>query len=483
MPAKKATKVAKAAKSASGSTRAKKFAAGKFQAWEHQQQTKTFLSDKAWGFDFSDPGTGKTAGQIMVFQEVKAQLPDARWLVVSPKTLMETAWGGDIRKFAPELSIAYAYAPDATRRAAFESGADVVVINSDGVKWLADNMKLLKGFVMLTIDEITTYKNGGNTQRTKAMRKVSKVFKRRYGLTGTPNPNTVMELFYPTLILDGGETFGTAYSRLRMIVQEPVQTGPLPEHVTWVDTPGANDAVHAQLAPHSIRHRFEDVMPHVPPNHRSFREFELSPKAMRMYKAMASEARLAFEGGEAVGVHAAALRNKLLQIASGAVYRADGEYEVICRKRYEMIAEMLEEREQSVVFFNWAHQRDLLLEHFRKMGMSTALIDGSVTNAKVRNRLVEEFQNGEHRIFLLHPRTGAHGLTLTAGTTTVFSSPIYEADLVEQGLRRIYRGVQDKVTNTIFVEALKTDERLVYERVWDKNLRMQDMLSLLSYQD
>jgi SNF2 family DNA or RNA helicase len=80
---------------------------------------------------------------------------------------------------------------------------------------------------------------------------------------------------------------------------------------------------------------------------------------------------------------------------------------------------------------------------------------------------------------LLHPKTGAHGLTLTRGTTTVVTSPIYEADILKQMIHRIYRGEQNQVTNTIFVQAKGTVEDLVYERLNFRTGQMKDLLDMM----
>lgn len=444
--------------------------------WPHQQQSLDFFAARQRALDFSSPGTGKTAVQIRHYAD-RPKASRKRWLVVCPKTLMVAAWGEDIEKFAPELTVSFAFAEN--REAAFLAKTDVVVINTDGVKWLTEkkNEKYLKEFDHLTIDEVSSFKHP-SSQRTKAMVKLRKHFTYRYAMSGTPNPNTVMELFVPALIVEDGKRLGTSYSRMRAVMQQPEQIGPGIDHLKWSDKPGANQAVNELLADITIRHAFEDVMTHVPPNHKHTVHFELSKKARKAYETMATECLLAFGEDVVNAVHAASLRTKLLQIASGAVYDSAGGYKVVDDTRYELIADMVEDREHSVVFFNWHHQRDLLVKHFAARKISHAVIDGTVAQ-KVRDEIVAEYQAGEYQTILLHPRTGAHGLTLTCGDTTIFSSPLYEADLMEQGLARVYRGAQNKVTNTVFVEAKNTVEQVVYARLHDKNASMQDLLQLM----
>lgn len=443
--------------------------------WKHQQQTLTFFDKVPSGFDFSDPGTGKTRAQIESFANCKTR---KRMLVVAPKTLMQSAWGDDIEQYAPRLTVSYAYA-GRTRLEAFKLNTDVVIINTDGVKELTDKSfaPYLKQFSHLVVDESNAFKNP-QTKRSKALEKVSKTFTHKRLLTGTPTPNTVMELFHPAKIIDGGKMLGTSYTALRNKVQQPTQIGPKPEHIRWDDRPGAAIAIREILAPVTIRHDFETVMKHVPANHRSTKHFTLSKTAWKRYEEMRQTAMLQAEDVNAV--HAAALRTKLLQIASGAVYsgKEDGHYVVIDHGRYELIAELVEERQHSVVFFNWKHQRDLLAEQFTKRDISFAIIDGNV-NKDERIRIVDDYQAGKYQTLLLHPRTGAHGLTLTRGTTTIISSPIYEADMLKQAIHRVYRGDQKEVTNTILIEAKGTVEAKVYARLDEKFGRMMDLLDLL----
>lgn len=437
----------------------------------------SFLATRPRSLDTSDPGTGKTRGHV---DNYAARKDRKRLLVICPKTLMTSAWGADIEKFAPHLTVSFAFA--ANRLEAFKMKTDVVVLNTDGVKWLVEsktNEALLKDFDHLIIDEFTTFKHP-TSQRSKATKKIAKYFKYRELLSGTPNPNSVMELWHPMLICDDGQRLGTSYYSLRNKVQTPTQIGPRPEHVRWDDKPGATQAINEILADITIRHQFEDVMTHVPPNHRHVKEFVLAPAAKKAYEKMEADYITMVEDAVVSAVHAASVRTKLLQIASGAVYDGTGEgnYKVVDRGRYELIAELVEERDHSVVFFNWKHQRELLADEFSKRKLTFAVIDGDVKQ-RDREEIVRRYQAGELQTLLLHPKTGAHGLTLTRGTTTVVSSPIYEADILKQMIHRIYRGEQDKVTNTIFVQAKGTVEDLVYARLDDKSERMQDLLDLM----
>lgn len=451
--------------------------------WKHQEISLDFLSHASRCFDNSDPGTGKTRVQIEHYANRQNR---RRWLVLCPKTLIRSAWGRDIERYAPKLTTSFAYAEQ--RDEAFRMGTDVVVANHDAVKWLTDKkyperLRYLRDFDHVSIDEYTAYKHA-TSQRSKAVAKIRQFFTERHALSGTPNANTVMELWHPSLILDDGKRLGTSYFRLRGMIQQSEQVGRSSMFVKWTDKPGAVQVIHELLKDITIRHAFEDVMTHVPPNHRDIKDFTLSPRAQKMYLQMENSALMAFDDGDVItSVHAASLRQKLLQIASGAIYDGgeDSSYKVIDTQRYELIADLVEERDHSVVFFNWHHQRDLLRAEFDRRKISYALIDGSVKSDLVRDQIVLDYQAGKFQTILLHPRTGAHGLTLTRGTTTIVSSPFYEADLLKQAIHRIYRGEQDQITNTLLVQATGTVEELVYGQLDDKYGRMVDLLDLMRH--
>lgn len=441
--------------------------------WKHQKASYAFFKPRPRGFDFSAAGTGKTRAHLEIYNARKDR---KRLLVLCPKTLMRSAWGNDIEEFTPQLT--YSLATAENREEAFTMATDVVIMNIDGIKWLAEkkNQKHLKGFDHLVIDEGSMYKHR-TSQRTKAMMKIRGAFKYRYILTATPNANSVTELWAPAMIVEDGKRLGNSFFHFRNVMQLATQVGPKENHLRWDDRPGAAQAVEELLSDITIRHPFE-VMTDVPANFRETKFFFLNDRTKKLYDKLENEAILALKDGHVTAVHAASLRQKLLQVASGAVYTEVGEYSVVDAQRYELIADLADECDHSVIFFNWKHQRTQLAVEFERRGYTFAIIDGD-TKASERDAIVKRYQAGEYQTLLLHPRTGAHGLTLTRGDTTIFASPFYEADLLQQAIKRIHRGGQTKVTRSIFVCAKGTVEELVYDRVNEKEGRMNDLLQLI----
>jgi SNF2 family DNA or RNA helicase len=246
----------------------------------------------------------------------------------------------------------------------------------------------------------------------------------------------------------------------------------------WEDRPDAAGAVSLLLDDLTIRHSFDEVLSHVPAMEQRLVTFTLSQKTLDAYNALKQDCYLELATGQVSAVNAAVLANKLLQVSSGTVYGTDGEVHLIDTERYELLVQLVEERQHPVVvFYSWKHQRDALKRMFDAHGISCVVIDSTVNDAD-RTKHVATFQAGEVRVILLHPKTGAHGLTLTAGRTVIWASPRYEADYMKQGMCRIRRGGQTAHTENIMIAAESTIEEMVYQSL-DKKMSALD--SLLTY--
>lgn len=421
----------------------------------------------------SDPGIGKTAVAIRAFVE----LGKKRALIIAPKSLLEAAWAEDIKKFAPELSYSIAYATNRTE--AFSVKSDVYITNTDAAVWLAKQPeRFFKSFDTLIIDESSYFKHHGS-KRSKAMKKIAKNFERKALLTGTPTSRSITDIWHQTLILDGGQRLGTSFVKFRDVVCKPVIKNPaMPQYVEWQDKPDAKISVAQILQDVTIRHEFHDVMPHVPGNVEHYVTYRPSAKLMAQYNKLKEEALLLLKDGTINAVNAAVLRGKLLQLASGSVYGEAGKAHVIDDGRTDLILDLIAQRAHSITFYNWDHQREALVKGLTKRKIPFAEITRN-TSGPDRGRVVREYQDGQYQTLIMHPQTGAHGLTLTRGTATLWCSPNDRADLIVQGKHRVLRGLQDKETENVMVCASGTLERGVYERTQNKRNAMTELMELL----
>ena len=329
----------------------------------------------------------------------------------------------------------------------------------------------------MIIDESTCYKNP-TAQRSKAAANVRPFFARCFCMSGTPTPQGIIDLWHQVFLVDMGELLGGSFYRFRNQTYTPVTKGGFTE---WHEKEGVADAVADIIAPLTIRNKRDDCMD-LPPNHIIKREVKLSPSHRKLYDELKKNAIVELKTGDVNANNAAALLNKLLQLASGAVYDEYGEAHQVDTARYETIMDLVEERDHTVVVFNWRHQRDALVEIAKSRGYEFGIVDGSVSaegaNSK-RAQIIERFQNRELKCMFIHPKSASHGITLTAGMATIWASPTHDAEWFEQANARIYRGGQTRSTETILISAVGTAEPQVYDALFEKRLKMSNLLEML----
>lgn len=441
---------------------------------DHQKKSVAILKKNARVFDTSDPGTGKTAVHITDFA-ARRRKGGGCALVLCPKSLIYSAWGKDFKTFAPDMKVSLAYADN--RGEAFSVDADVYVTNIDAATWLLEQKpKFWSKFEVLIIDESTSVKHH-TSKRSKAVAKFRKYFEVRRLLTGTPTSNGICDIHHQMYIVDDGKKLGESFYAFRSAVCVPIQIGKNKNAIQWKDKPGVESLVAALIKDSVIRHKFEDCVD-IPPNHRFAVNFELGKHHRKEYDKLERDSFLLAKKDKksVTAVNGAVLYGKLLQCASGAVYTDDDEYTLLDVDRYDLIADLVEARNHSIVFFNWKHQRDELIKVFEQRKWAYALIDGTVTAKGAREKIVEDYQAGKYKVLLAHPKSAGHGLTLTKGTTTIFASPTPDLEFFLQAYKRIYRIGQTEKTETIMVIAENTIDEYVWKQCQVKDIRQFDLL-------
>lgn len=444
------------------------------KAYDHQQASTDFQVEHDAIFDMSDPGTGKTRAYLDGFAARKEAEPHRKALVLAPKSILEPAWAHDIVRFQPELKYSVAYAKN--RQKAFQEDADIYITNHDAVKWLVDNPWAYIGITDIVIDESTAYKNP-SAQRSKAVKRLANQFDHRVVMTGTPAPNTVTDIWNQAFILDGGERLGTSYWRFRNSVCEPIRVGRGAHMVQWKDKEGSMEAVADLISDFTVRNIFEECID-IPDHFKTNVAFELPFALRKQYDILAEHALIQLSTEDITAANAAVLTGKLLQLSSGSVYKNDSVAELFDTARYELIIQLIQERDSCVVAYNWGHQLEQLTALADKEKIPYGVINGSA-NDQQRQKAVEDFQNEEIKVIFAHPRSAAHGLTLTRGTTTIWSSPTWSSEQYEQFNRRIYRAGQTRKTETIHITASATLEEHVYNKLQGKIDQQASLLDIL----
>ena len=188
----------------------------KYKAHGYQKKaTERILQQKRVGL-FLDMGLGKTVITLTAIKELIEDFAIWKVLVIAPKRVAEDTWSREHEKWdhLSGLRISKVLGTPAQRMKALKAEADIYVIGRDNVKWLVELMGKSWPFDMVVIDELSSFKNP-SAQRFKALRKVIPASDRVVGLTGTPSPNGLMDLWAEIYLLDRGERLGTTISAYR----------------------------------------------------------------------------------------------------------------------------------------------------------------------------------------------------------------------------------------------------------------------------
>ena len=194
---------------------------------------------------FLDMGLGKTISTLTAIDDLMYDKYEVdKVLVIAPKRVAEDTWMNETANWehVKHLSLSLVLGTAQQRLWALDRKADIYVINRENVKWLIDHYNEKFPFDMVVVDELSSFKNPAS-QRFKALRKVRPLVKRVVGLTGTPQPNSLLDLWSQLYLLDMGKRLGRTITRYR---DEYINPGQRNGHVVFNYLPlkGSEDEIH-----------------------------------------------------------------------------------------------------------------------------------------------------------------------------------------------------------------------------------------------
>ena len=412
---------------------------GTFKPFEHQKVTAEFLSINRRAFCFNEAGTGKTSSALWAADYLMKQGEIKRVLVICPLSIMHSAWQDDVFSTCMHRSVAIAHGASNKREKIIDNkDYEIVIINYEGVGIVREN--IAKGeFDLIIIDEANEYKSP-STIRWKTLAKLITPETRLWLMTGTPAAQSPLDAFgLAKLVCPHRVPKFSAAWRDKVMYQIT--------RFKWVPKKTAKDDVFKALQP-AIRFSKEDCLD-LPEVMYQTREVPLTPVVQRYYKSLKEQFLIEAAGEQISTVNAAANLSKLLQISGGAVYTDKKEVvEFDIRPRLSALDEVLDQTEHKVlVFVPFRHTIEVVGLHLNKQGISTEIINGSVS-ANDRARIITQFQSlDDPRVLIIQPQSASHGVTLTRADTIVFWSPVISVETYLQCIARIDRyGQKNKMT-------------------------------------
>jgi SNF2 family DNA or RNA helicase len=441
---------------------------GLYKPFAHQRETAAFLTMHKRAYCFNEMGSGKTCSVLWAADYLMTKGAVKRMLIVCPLSIMSSAWRADAFKSVMHRRVDVAYGSRAKRAEIIAGGAEIVVINFDGVEIIANEIES-GGFDLIVIDEFNAYKNT-QTKRWKVMNRLLKPHVAMWGLTGSPASQSPTDA-YGLAKLMNPKSVPNFYGAFRDSVMYKLT------QYKYIPRPGASDYVYKVLQP-AIRFTKEECLD-LPPRVYVTREVPMTAQQSKYYKLLKDEMLFQAAGEEVSAVNAAVNLGKLLQIASGAVYSDTKEVvEFDCSGRLKAVEEIIEESSKKVIIFAvFKHNIQLLQTHLTKAGYTVDVIHGKIPPAG-RTEIFDKFQTTpDPRVLVIQPKSASHGVTLTAANTIVWWNPTTSYETYIQANDRIHRAGQDAPCTVVHLTGSPVEERF-YKALEHKGKMLDSIMEL-----
>jgi len=401
---------------------------------------------------FLDPGLGKTSITLDAIMRLMKHGGVKKVLVIAPLRPCYAVWshadGGELSKWDNFAGLRVSLLHGKGKDAAVAADADLYVVNPDALKWLVEKghlETLLKnGVDTLVIDELSKFKHA-STQRFKKLKPYLGRFKRRWGLTGSPASNGLLDLFGQAYVLDLGRALGTRITHYRFNYFLPTGYG----GYTWVPQDGAEEAIFERLKDVALSMKATDHLD-LPDLVESNIWVELPTAARKVYDELEDDLITSLDRDTVTAVNTAVASMKCRQVASGGIYTdrdpdepwAPRKTAFIHDEKTEALCDLVEELQGSplLVAYEFQHDLERIRAGLARIGHKNVPFIGGGVDMKTSLMLAQKWNRGELPILVGHPQAMGHGLNLqAAGHHVAFYTTTWDFELYDQLIRRVWR--------------------------------------------
>ena len=418
----------------------------------YQRATVEFIITHPYCGVFLDLGLGKTVSTLTAINYLMFDYLEINSvLVIAPKRVAESVWQEEAEKWDHLKHLRFSKIIGTQKQrihAVVETKADIYIISRDNVAWLCamyGGGKL--PFDMVVVDELSSFKSY-KSERFKALRGARPYLKRLVGLTGTPAPNGLIDLWPQIYLMDRGERLEKTISRYRERYFRPGQTN---GHVVYSYNlmDNSEELIHKKIEDICISMKADDYL-EMPFRTDNYIKLRMPDDLKKQYNDFEKNKILDFittgtivenDNGDIIDakknteinvVNAAALSNKLLQFANGAIYDEERNVFPIHDIKLDALKEIIEDANGQSVLVAWTYQfdRDRIMKYlkaYKPRELKT-------------NKDIEDWNAGKIQVMLAHPASAGHGLNLQAGgSIIVWFGQTWSLELYQQFNARLYR--------------------------------------------
>ena len=437
----------------------------KYKPHNYQQFATDFILNQSICCLMLDMGLGKTVITLTALWQLALDSFDvSRVLVIAPKRVAEDTWPKELAKWEHLIGLtsSLVLGSAAERKAALQRKAFLYIINRENVAWLVKNHYW--DFDMVVIDELSSFKSN-KAERFKAMKKVRPMVTRIVGLTGTPAPNTLLDLWPQMYLMDMGQRLGRFIGGFRDRFFLPDKRN---REIIYSYKPreGAEDAIYALISDICISMKAADYLD-MPERIDNRIEVSMSPKERKLYDDFQKDMVLSIGDEQLDAANAAALSNKLLQMANGAVYGEDKKVIPIHDRKLDALEDLVEA----------ANGKPLLVAYWYKHDLQR--IKARFKNARCIDTAkdIDEWNAGQIPLALIHPASAGHGLNLQdGGCTIVWFGLTWSLELYQQLNARLWRQGQKHTVVIHHIVTKGTHDEDVMRALENKDTRQSALI-------
>ena len=431
-----------------------------FKPHDYQAYAIDFIKQHPAAMLFLGMSMGKSVSTLTALDDMMFNsFQVARPLVIAPLRVARDTWTAETKKWdhLKHLRMSVILGTAKERRQAIHTDADIWVINRENVPWLVKELGESWPYDCVVIDELTSFKNH-KASRFKALMSRRQHMSRIIGLTGTPAPNSLEDLWAPFKLFDGGRRLLPYISHFRERYFDPDKRSGH-QVFSWKLKPGAEDEIYEAISDITLSMRTTDYL-QLPPLTSSSKVVHLDPRERGVYNQLKKDMLVNIDGEVIDAGSAATLSQKLLQLSSGAIYADESKTVMVHSQKIDALEDIIEAANgHTVLVAYWfKHELERLLRHFPQGRLLSTAED------------MADWCAGKVPLAFIHPASAGHGLNLqSGGHILVWTTVPWSLELYEQTNARLFRQGQTEPVSIIHIEAANTIDQQVIKALESKN--------------
>ena len=430
----------------------------KYESHDYQRFATDFILQHPISAVILFLGAGKTVITLTAIEELLYdRFEVSKVLIVAPLRVAKVTWKDEITKWdhLQNLSFAVAVGSEKERMDALKQNADITIINRENLQWLIEKSKMPFEYDMVVLDELSSFKSW-QSKRFRAFMKVRPKVKRVVGLTGTPAPNSLMDLFAEFKCLDMGQRLGRFITQYRTGYFMPDKMNGQIVY-SYKLLPGAEDRIYSKISDITISMKALDHLK-MPELLAERYPVYMDEDETAKYESMKHDLILPYQDEDDItAANAAALSGKLCQMANGAVYSDNGEVVHIHDRKLDALEDLIEATQGPLLLCYWyKHDLTRIIKRLDQLKVSYDRISSEDS--------IRKWNEGKYQVGLIHPASAGHGLNLQqGGNVIVWFGLTWSLELYEQTNARLWR--QGQQAGAVVVQHIVTagtiDERIL----------------------